>query len=307
MHRVGNIGGTSSAARGFLTARIGDHGLTLVATHLKSSASSGDDGNARKREFVAAAMARFVATVKRENPNETILVAGDMNVGERDLSKIGFHLGQDFATPTDGNDGYDDTHAIFSSGRVDNLHMVSLTKGIVGETYNSTRFAGSGPIDCMYVVGKQCGGFTLASKSEETFGSDHFAVWCRFFSDPTVDTSMGGDGSTTPGIAPSVKIVSCLPNPSGPDLGNEQLTIRNDSSEVVRITGWTIKDEGNSSLTLSGELAAGEELTITIPEGELPLNNGGDELVLLNSSGTVIDSVSYTAGQAGAGEVVAFH
>ncbi|MDM4019340.1 lamin tail domain-containing protein [Roseiconus lacunae] len=306
LHRVGTIGGTNTAARGFLTARIAEHGLTILATHLKSSRSSGDDENARKREFVAAAMARFVATTKRDHPNETVLVAGDMNVGERDLSKIGYHLAEDNETPADGNDGYDDTHAIFSHGRVDNLHMVSLTKGIIGETYDSTRFAGSGPIDCMYVVGRQCGGFTLASKSDETFGSDHFAVWCRFFPDPDIDTSMDDDGGTLPMETPDVKIVSCLPNPSGPDPGNERVTIRNDSDESVRITGWTIKDEASNSITLTGELAAGQELNITIPEGDLPLNNGGDELVLINSSGTIVDTASYTSGQAGPGQTVTF-
>ena len=306
LHRVGTIGGTNTAARGFLTARVAEHGLTIVATHLKSSQSRGDDANARKREFVAAAMARFVATTKRDHPNETILVAGDMNVGERDMSKIGYHLAEDNGTPTDGNDGYDDTHAIFSHGRVDNLHMVSLTKGIVGETFDSTRFAGSGPIDCMYVIGRQCGGFTLASKSGETFGSDHFAVWCRFFPDPDIDTSMQDDGDTPPMDTPDVKIASCLPNPSGPDPGNERITIRNDSDESVRITGWTIKDEASNSITLTGELSVGQSLSIDIPEGDLPLNNGGDELVLLNSSGTIVDSASYTARQAGPGRTVAF-
>jgi hypothetical protein len=53
-----------TTSRGFLTADMPALGLTLVATHLKSSrgsAGESDHDNARKRELVAAAMAKFVA------------------------------------------------------------------------------------------------------------------------------------------------------------------------------------------------------------------------------------------------------
>lgn len=303
--RVGTIGGSNVADRGFLTARVPSLGLTILATHLKSSGGGDEASNARKREFVAAAMARFVAQAKNANPNETLLVAGDLNVGERDKSKIGYHLTEDNDNPDDGSDGYDDTHAIFSHGRVDGLHMASLTKGIVGETYDDDRFAGSGPIDCMYVVGKQTGGFTLASKSDSTFGSDHFAVSTRFFPDSDVDTSGGGTPPPTPTTA-DVVITACLPNPTGIDPGNETVTLKNNSADAVQITGWTIRDESNNSVSLTGSLAADEERTIALGEGELPLNNGGDELTLFDSSGTPVHSVSYSSAQATPGANVIF-
>lgn len=55
--------------------------------------------------------------------------------------------------------------------------MASLTKGIGAETYDDPRFAGSGPIDCMYIVGRQASDFTLANKTPET-------LWIRLSTRP---------------------------------------------------------------------------------------------------------------------------
>ena len=166
-------------SRGFLTADVPALGVTIVGTHLKSSGRGEERRNAKKREFVAAAMARFVAGKIAANQAATVLVAGDMNVGETDRSKNGFRLDEDHDNGAEG-DLYDDTHAIFSSGLVNGLHMASLTKAIGSETYDDPQFAGSGPIDCIYVVGRQAFDFTLAKRTSESFGSDHFAVSTRF-------------------------------------------------------------------------------------------------------------------------------
>jgi hypothetical protein len=41
-----------------------------------------------------------------------------------------------------------------------------------------------------------------------------------------------------------------------------------------------------------------------LANGQLPLNNGGDEIELLDAAGNSVHVVSYTGGQAGSGEVI---
>ncbi len=161
----------AGVGRGFLWARIDDLKLTLCLTHLKSSASGDEAENAMKREHVAAAMALSVLEDMEDFPGYTYLVAGDLNVGETDAKKNGDDLDVDVFSGE--GDRYDDTHALLRGGLA-GLRMRSLTKD-VGETYDDPRYAGSGPIDCIYLAGE--GRLTPARKTAETFGSDHFGVW----------------------------------------------------------------------------------------------------------------------------------
>ena len=284
-----------NTARGFLTADVPALGLTIAATHLKSSngVSPGlaDHNNSQKREAVAAAIARFVASKRAADTNSTVLVAGDLNVGETDKNKIGFDFTDDFAAG--GNNTYDETHAIFSAGLVDGLHMASLTKGIVGETYDDTGFAGSGPIDCIYVIGHQAGDFTLAMKTSETFGSDHFAVSTRFLFSGTAPGPGGGGGGTGP-ITSTIRIAGLLPNPMGPDPGNEKVRLRNTGTSTIDLTGWKLSDEASHIVDLTGPIASGADRVITLDPGQMPLNNGGDEIELFDSTGQLVHMVSYT-------------
>jgi endonuclease/exonuclease/phosphatase family metal-dependent hydrolase len=281
-----------NTARGFLTADVPALGLTIAATHLKSSrgASPGlaDHSNAQKREAVAAAMARFVATKRTSDTNSTVLVAGDLNIGETDKKKIGFNLNDDF---TGSGNTYDETHAIFSAGLIDGLHMTSLTKGIGSETYDDPQFAGSGPIDCIYVVGHQAGDFTIAKKTTETFGSDHFSVSARFLFSGTAPPPAPGGGGVP--ITSTVRIAGLLPNPNGSDPGNENVRLRNTGSAGVDVAGWTLSDEANNTVSLAGTIAAGADLIINLGAGQMPLNNGGDEIELQNDSGQLVHIVSY--------------
>ena len=249
-------------------------------------------------------MVRFVATKRSANGNSTLLVAGDLNVGETDKKKIGFNLTDEFVG---ANNTYDETHAIFSAGLVDGIHMTSLTQGIGAETYDDPQFAGSGPIDCIYVIGAQAGDFTIAKKTSETFGSDHFAVSTRFLFSGTVPTPTPGAGGGGGGVSVSstVKIVSLLPNPDGPDPGNEKITLRNDGTIAVDLDGWTITDEASNSLTLSGTINAGAELIINLAQGQVPLNNGGDEIELRNDSGELVQVVNYQGSDVVSGAEVA--
>ncbi|MEC5129011.1 endonuclease [Verrucomicrobiales bacterium BCK34] len=168
-------------SRGFLRVRIEDLKLILNVVHLKSA--NGNEGwhdrdNAKKREFVAAAVAEQVNRDRRFNDDYTIVVAGDFNVGETDSRKIGKNLIQDcYDEDCGGQDRYDDTHAILSEGLIGGLRMISKTKDLGMETYDSRNFEGSGPIDSFYVIGAEEQQFSAARRAMDTFGSDHFAVW----------------------------------------------------------------------------------------------------------------------------------
>jgi hypothetical protein len=49
-------------------------------------------------------------------------------------------------------------------------------------------------------------------------------------------------------------------------------------------------------VALSGTIAGNAELTIQLAAGELPLNNGGDEVELLDAGGNSVHVVSYPGG-----------
>ena len=168
-------------SRGFLWARIDALKLTLCLTHLKSSWGGGgaeaDLRNAMKREYVAAAMAMSVLDDLKKFPGHSCLVAGDLNVGATDTKKNGVDL--DIDSTSGEGDSYDETHALLSKGLVEGLRMKNLTLN-VGETYDSTDFVGTGPIDNLYVAGPHADHFSEAVKTAQTFGSDHFAVWTVF-------------------------------------------------------------------------------------------------------------------------------
>lgn len=163
--------------RGFLWARIDQLKLTTAVVHLKSSrgANSGPDDrmNAMKREYVAGAMAAGVVEDRLAWPGYSCILGGDLNVGHSDLSKNGSQLDVDFDHAAPGQDGYDDTHAIFRGGVVYGLKMLNL----VGHTREPTFPAfPSTPIDNLYVTGPGEKNFAPATIIPNTFGSDHRPV-----------------------------------------------------------------------------------------------------------------------------------
>jgi len=163
--------------RGFLWVRLDEPRLTIAIVHLKSSrgVDGGEDlGNARLREFVAAAVAASVREDRSHFPDHTCVVAGDFNVGHADAGKNGRDLGDDHPAPlSDRHDGYDETHAILGRGLGGGLRMRNLLAHTRETSYPS--FPGSA-IDLVYVVGPQAERFTPAVIVGSTFGSDHCPV-----------------------------------------------------------------------------------------------------------------------------------
>jgi endonuclease/exonuclease/phosphatase family metal-dependent hydrolase len=210
----------TGTSRGFLAADVPHAKLRLIVTHLKSSngqVGNPDRQNAQKRELVAAAIAEHVHEILlRAGNDQTVLVAGDFNVGETDAAKNGSVLEEDHVSPQAG-DRYDDTHAILAAGLIGDVRMRSLTKSLGKETYVGAAFPGTGPIDVLYVAGPSASHFTLAGAGSHAYGSDHLPVF----------TTFGGGGAAPTGV----KIAAVLPNPVGPDEGQEWVQLTNTGTE----------------------------------------------------------------------------
>jgi competence protein ComEC len=101
--------------------------------------------------------------------------------------------------------------------------------------------------------------------------------------------------------ASTVVIHSLLPNPAGPDDILEEVTLRNKGTAAVSLTGWTLRDRSGLTWSLStlGVLAPGELKTIRRNNMPMSLNNGGDEITLLDAANAVRDSFTYTSSTEG--------
>lgn len=105
----------------------------------------------------------------------------------------------------------------------------------------------------------------------------------------------------------AVKILALLPNPEGADEGHERVILANESSAAVDLADWAMRDASGNRHALSGTIDANGVLRITLPAGEMPLNNsGGDTIELLDPSGNVMHRISYTASQARPNAFVTF-
>lgn len=127
----------------------------------------------------------------------------------------------------------------------------------------------------------------MARATSSSFGSDHLGVYASIGAIENED-----DGEDTEDIAvviEEISIVNALPNPIGEDAGNETITISNNSGEVVDISGWMLRDLANNIYIFppQTQLLEGEnELVLII--NTMPLNNSGDSILLLDSSGNII-------------------
>jgi len=129
--------------------------------------------------------------------------------------------------------------------------------------------------------------------------SDHLPVYADFvFGRPG-----GGDGGETPILG--VRIASVLPNPEGEDQGNESLTLTNQGTTSIDLTGWKLRDRAGGEAPLSDQLAAGANNTIILPR-TLALNNNGDEVALIGSDGIERHRISYSHNQVLVGQEIDF-
>ncbi|MEO2014839.1 MAG: thermonuclease family protein [Fuerstiella sp.] len=103
-----------------------------------------------------------------------------------------------------------------------------------------------------------------------------------------------------------VKIVALLPNPQGTDAGNEQVSIVNSTNKSVTLRGWKLIDKAGNVYLLAGTVESGKPLTVTMTDATMPLNNNGDDVVLIDADGVGRSKVSYKASQVKSGVTLRF-
>ncbi|HYD99957.1 MAG TPA: DUF2278 family protein [Alphaproteobacteria bacterium] len=97
----------------------------------------------------------------------------------------------------------------------------------------------------------------------------------------------------------AVRIVAALVNPIGPDHG-ETVTLLNTTPAPLDLTGWALANAEKRRHVLPGPLilAPGATALVRLPDGVMPLSNGGGLITLLDRGGRKIHGVAYTAEQA---------
>jgi hypothetical protein len=101
----------------------------------------------------------------------------------------------------------------------------------------------------------------------------------------------------TPAVDLVVRIVGAMVNPVGPGPERETVTLLNASPNRIDLSGWQIADKLKNKHALTGSLAAGAILVVTLSP-RVQLGNNGGIITLLNKLGLKVDGVSYTEEQA---------
>jgi len=99
-------------------------------------------------------------------------------------------------------------------------------------------------------------------------------------------------------------IKSFLPNPVGKDAGGEKITLFNNGSQAVNLSGWWVADAAGKKYILSATAAPGREIVLPYRITKISLNNNGETVFLYNNEGRLIDKLSYV-GQAAEGMTIA--
>ncbi|MGC1272528.1 MAG: thermonuclease family protein, partial [Planctomycetaceae bacterium] len=105
------------------------------------------------------------------------------------------------------------------------------------------------------------------------------------------------DGVVTP-VDSSVFILALFPDPAGRDEGQETITLGNSATSEVGLEGWSLVDNNNDRLRLTGTIAGGGSRTLKLDQSFL-LGNGGDRILLNNRQGTTVHSLSYDKAERG--------
>ncbi|WP_127506051.1 lamin tail domain-containing protein [Actinoplanes solisilvae] len=113
----------------------------------------------------------------------------------------------------------------------------------------------------------------------------------------------GAPTTGTPAAAGDVVVVAVLPDPVGADAGREVVTLLNATATPVDLTGWRLLDAAGGRTDLSGALPPGGVTQVTAA-ATMSLGNRGDQIVLLDAAGNLIDKVDYRANQVAPGRTI---
>jgi len=90
-----------------------------------------------------------------------------------------------------------------------------------------------------------------------------------------------------------VYINEWLPNPTGSDLANEFVELFNGGDKAANLSGWVLKTNGKSKITLTGTLGAGEYALLRRKDTKLALKNSDEKLFLYDASGRLVDQSAF--------------
>lgn len=95
-----------------------------------------------------------------------------------------------------------------------------------------------------------------------------------------------------------VRIIAALVNDShSPEV--ERVTLLNTADRDIDLTGWQLKDKMKAAKALSGTIAAGGTLQVSIlPADAMKLSNKGGIISLIDDAGLKVHGVAYTREQA---------
>jgi hypothetical protein len=136
-------------------------------------------------------------------------------------------------------------------------------------------------------------------------GEIQLTVWPEDFIISPDPAPPGVPTGRRPVAAGDVLIVAALPDPTGTDLGRETVTLLNTTDSAVELGGWVLIDAAGTRNTLTGALAGGSVLQLTLDQGLL-LSNKGDSLLLTDTAGDSIDHVTYDGRQVQPGRTICF-
>jgi hypothetical protein len=105
--------------------------------------------------------------------------------------------------------------------------------------------------------------------------------------------SMGCPGNEPPPTSdlPRVQISEVFPSPEADKQEDEWIELYNMGDKAIDLTGWTIADKSSSS-KLDG-LVISPHQYLVLSELSISLNNGGDELSLLDAEKKIVDAMTY--------------
>jgi uncharacterized protein YukJ len=110
-----------------------------------------------------------------------------------------------------------------------------------------------------------------------------------------IEDPVPGPGPTPSPSEPDfrIRVVGALVNPIGPAPEHETVTLLNTTPAAIDLAGWQLADQQKRKQPLSGSLAAGETIRVSIA-APLQLGNKGGIITLLDNRGLKVHGVSYT-------------
>jgi endonuclease/exonuclease/phosphatase family metal-dependent hydrolase len=269
------------------SAGAGKTDFVVVSLHLKAGKS---DGNKKQRKEEAEALRNELAGFVGQFKEKDVILIGDTNTLSPAEDAVSAITGAGF---TDLNAG-GATTVPWGNAPFDHIFLAAGRPAFAGAAMSR---------------------MVTDNEDQRKALSDHFLVYTdiKVLDDDDDNPPFGGGG--TPGVpagpaagpapASAVSILAVLPNPIGPDEEFESVTLANGSAANVSLAGWKLKDKADNVLNLSGQVVAAGTVSVRV-RGNFTLNQGGDEVRLIDPAGQVVHKVSYTAAQVKPGKFITF-